>query len=178
MTHGGPSVSDSYPRAKARTQDFTRGAPRAFQLDPKGERLLFLRSRGGTDPVGCLWSMDTATGEETLVADPAALLTDGAEQLSPEERARRERAREGSAGIVAYALDESATVAAFALSSRLWLAELGTRQVRELPAAGPVVDPRPDPTAAYVAYASGGGLHVSARDGSGTRPLAEPATVP
>lgn len=166
--------SESFPRATARTQGFTRGAPRALHLDRSGERLLYLRSRGGADPVGCLWSVDTATGVERLVADPAPLLTDGAERLSAEERARRERSREGSAGIVAFATDEAARVAAFALSSRLWLADVGSGEVRELPAAGAVIDPRPDPTGTWVAYAAGGGLHVVRTDGGGGRALAEP----
>ena len=160
--------TESFPRATARTQGFTRGAPRSFQLDPAGERLLFLRSRSGTDPVNCLWSFDTGTAAETLVADPADLLGAGAEELSAEERARRERSREASAGIVAFATDRDATVAAFALSGRLWLADLSAGTVRELPAADSVIDPRPDPTGHWVGYAASGGLHVCATDGSPT----------
>jgi len=48
----------SFPRLNARTDGFTRGAPRSLQLDPTGARLTFLRSEHGTDPVGALWSMD------------------------------------------------------------------------------------------------------------------------
>jgi dipeptidyl-peptidase-4 len=166
--------SPSYPRASARTQAFTRGAPRSLHLDPRGGRLLFVRSSSGTDPVGSLWSLDTATGAETLVADPRVLLGDGGEDLSPEERARRERARETASGIVGYATDEAVTVVAFALSGRLWLADLGGGSVRELPAAGAVLDPRPDPTGSRVAYAADGALHVVGVDGSSARPLAEP----
>ncbi|MGH8892627.1 MAG: prolyl oligopeptidase family serine peptidase [Actinomycetes bacterium] len=165
---------ESFPRASARTQRFTRGAPRSLHLDPTGARLLFVRSRGGSDPVGALWSLDTSTGSETLVADPQALLAGGGEQLSAEERARRERARETSGGIVGYATDEAVTVAAFALSSRLWAADLAGPTVRELPSAGPVVDPRPDPTGTWVAYAANRGLHVVRADGSESRTLAGP----
>ena len=168
---------ESFPRASARTAKFSRGAPRALHLDPTGRRLLFLRSFSGSDPIGALWSMDTRTGEETLVADPRDLLADGDEQLSPAERARRERSRESSAGIVSYATDSAATVAAFALSSRLWLADLSDRAgpaVRELPAAGAVIDPRPDPTGTWVAYAADGALHAVRSDGTGAHVLAEP----
>ena len=42
-------------------------------LSPDGERVAFLRSRGGTDPVTCLWTLDLATGVERLVADPLVL---------------------------------------------------------------------------------------------------------
>jgi dipeptidyl-peptidase-4 len=170
------TATESYPRASARTQRFTRGAPRSLQLDPSGERLLFLRSSSGTDPVGALWQLDTATGDETLVADPRTLLGGGDEELSPAERARRERSREASAGIVGFATDEPASVAAFALSSRLWVADLrGTQPtVRELPSAGAVVDPRPDPTGTRVAYAANGALHAVGVDGTGAQVLAEP----
>ena len=51
-------------------------------------------------------------------------------------------------------------MAAFALSSRLWVTDLRTGATRELPATGAVIDPRPDPTGAWVAYA---GDRVAAR---------------
>ena len=180
-------ATESFPRASARTQRFTRGAPRALHMEPTGRRLLFIRSGSGTDPVGSLWSMDSRTGEETLVADPRVLLSEGDEQLSAAERARRERSREGSAGIVGYATDTQATVASFALSSRLWVAGLGGAAgqegpvVRELPAAGAVIDPRPDPTGTWVAYAADGALHAVRADGTDATVLARPdasATAP
>jgi dipeptidyl-peptidase-4 len=97
---------DSFPRRQARTRRFTLGAPRGFTPSPDGRRVAFLRSRGGTDPLTCLWVLDVGTGEERLVADPAAL--GGAdEDLPPEERARRERSREQAGGIVAFAADRS-----------------------------------------------------------------------
>jgi dipeptidyl-peptidase-4 len=151
----------SFPRLNARTDGFTRGAPRSLQLDPTGSRLTFVRSEHGTDPVGALWSLDVATGTETLVADPRAMLGGGAEQLSRAEQARRERSRDGAAGIVGYATDRDATVAAFALSSRLWLADLGTGPaVRELPAVGAGHDPPPPPPRP-------GGADAPARGGDG-----------
>ena len=59
------------------TRRFTLGAPRGIAISPDGARVTFLRSRGGTDPVTCLWSLDVATGEERLVADPLVLGDDG-----------------------------------------------------------------------------------------------------
>src|SRR5579859_7890185 len=83
-------MTESFPRQQARTRKFTLGVPRAFQVSPDGERVIFLRSKAGDDPVTCLWEADTATGRERLVADPRALGADE-ENLPPEERARRER---------------------------------------------------------------------------------------
>ena len=47
-----------FSRQYARTRRFTLGAPRGFQVCPDGSRVLFLRSRDGTDPVTCLWALD------------------------------------------------------------------------------------------------------------------------
>src|SRR5262245_40692067 len=82
------SMSESFPRLHARTRRFTLGVPRGFTIN--FDRVLFLRSRSGVDPVTCLWELDLASGEERLLVDP---LTLGAseENLPPEERARRER---------------------------------------------------------------------------------------
>jgi dipeptidyl-peptidase 4 len=173
-THTHDDTQLSYPRQSARTQRFTRGAPRSLQVSADGSRVLFVRSEHGTDPVGRLWSLDVASGSETRLADPVELRSDVAEELSQAERARRERLREGSSGIVGFALDTAATVAAFALSSRLWITDLHTGETRELPAVGPVMDPRPDPTGAWVAYAGDGSLHVVRVDGSDARVLAGP----
>ncbi len=59
----------------------------------------------------------------------------------------------------------------FALSSRLWVTDPGGA-TRELPAVGAVIDPRPDPTGTWVAYAAEGGLHVVRTDGTDARTLA------
>jgi dipeptidyl-peptidase-4 len=164
----------SYPRQSARTQRFTLGAPRTAVPAPDGSRVAFLRSRGGTDRVTCLWTVDPATGAEVLVADPSALLAPGDEELSAEERARRERAREGAGGVVGYATDRAVRTAAFALSSRLFVSDLVAATTRELDVDGPVLDPRPDPTGRRVAWAAQGALHVAGVDGTDPLVLAAP----
>lgn len=172
-----PAMSQtvSFPRLFARTARFTLGAPKSFAVSPDGARVPFLRTASGTDRAGALWCFDVDTGAERLVADPLGLLEPGTgEELSAVERARRERLREGGAGITGYATDREVRVAAFALSSRLFLADLVDGGARELPASGAVVDPRPSPDGAWVAYAAGDALHVVGADGSGGRPLAEP----
>jgi dipeptidyl-peptidase-4 len=117
--------------------------------------------------------LDAEMTAERLVAEPNALLS-GDEELSAEERARRERTRTGAAGIVQYATNEAVTTAAFAVSSRLFVTDLTAGKTRELPAMTPVIDPRPDPTGTRVAYVCAGTLRVAEIDGSADRPLAEP----
>ncbi|MEU1311141.1 alpha/beta fold hydrolase [Streptomyces cinnamoneus] len=164
----------SFPRQHARTQRFSLGAPRSFGVSPDGSRVTFLRSHGGTDRANVLWVLDLDAGREYPAADPATLLGGADEELSAEERARRERSREGSAGIVGYAVDRAAELAAFALSGRLWVAGLRGGTARELPVPGPVADPRPSPDGRHVAYVAGRALRVVAADGGGDRALAEP----
>jgi len=168
-------VTESFPRRQARTRRFTLGAPRGFTVSADGRRVLFLRSQGGTDPVTCLWSLDVGTGAERLVADPRTLGDPDAE-LPPEERARRERTREQAGGIVGYATDRAAELAAFALAGTLYLADLVTPGAAPRPVSTPpgVIDPRPDPDGHRVAYASGGALWLYDLATGTSTALAEP----
>ncbi|KOU05887.1 peptidase S9 [Streptomyces sp. NRRL F-5755] len=171
----------SFPRQHARTQRFSLGAPRGFAVAPDGSRVAFLRSRTGTDRANLLWVLDLDDGREYAAADPQTLLAGADEELSAEERARRERTREGSSGVVGYAVDAAVELAAFTLSGRLFTAELRAGTARELPVPGPVVDPRPSPDGRHIAYVSQGRLRVvpaegpeRTEDGAGDRSLAEP----
>ena len=155
-------MTESFPRQDARTRHFTLGVPRAFRVSPDGKTVVYLRTKSGADPVTCLWALDVGSGQERLVADPGAL---GAseEDLPPEERARRERVREQAGGIVAYATDEAVTVAAFALSGRVYAVPLtaGGGPPGEVATHTPALDPRPDPTGRRLAYVCGGALRVT-----------------
>ncbi|MFD7862342.1 alpha/beta fold hydrolase [Streptomyces sp. NPDC059783] len=156
---------------------FTLGAPRAFTVSPDGERVVFVRTGSGTDRSGRLWVLDLSDPSgprERVVADPEVLLGGSAERLSAQERARRERSREGASGIVGYALDGAAELAAFALSGKVYVARLRSGTARALPVPGPVIDPRPSPDGRHVAYVSKGALRVVGSDGEDDRALAEP----
>ncbi|MEU5102336.1 alpha/beta fold hydrolase [Streptomyces sp. NPDC021354] len=171
----------SFPRQHARTQRFTLGAPRAFAVAPDDSRVTFLRSRSGTDRANLLWVYDLEERREYPAADPAALLGGADEELSAEERARRERSREGSAGVIDYATDLAVELAAFALSGRLFATELRAGVTRRLPTPGPVIDPRPSPDGRHIAYVAQGALRVTDANGgaggtecAGDRALALP----
>ena len=155
----------SFPRLSARTQRFTLGEPRNVVVSGDGTRVVFLRSRSGTDPINCLWVVDATTGHEHIAADPRQLDAEEG-QLPPEERARRERMRESAGGITGFAIDTDATLAAFALGGRLFVSDLEAGDTTELPVAGPVFDPRPDPTGTRVAYVNGAALCVASLDGT------------
>ena len=163
-------MTESFPRQQARTRRFSLGVPRSFKVAPDGSRVAFLRSQGGSDPVTCLWQLHVATGQEELLADPATLEAAG-EDLSPQEKARRERAREQAGGIVGFATDRALTVAAFTLAGRVYVTGLGSSDQqrdgarpdgpRLLGTRSPALDPRPDPAGTGVAYVHDGALHVT-----------------
>ncbi|MFD4398854.1 prolyl oligopeptidase family serine peptidase [Kitasatospora sp. NPDC058478] len=162
-------TTDPLPRQLARTRRFTLGAPTHPGITADGTAVLFLRSRGGTDPLACLWALDTATGRERLIADPAAL-----------------GAGPSTDGITGYSTGATGRLAAFALDGALWLADTADGTVRAVPTATGVHDPRLDPTGRRIAYTGDGALRVvtvnGTNDADGTddggttddRALAEP----
>ncbi len=171
-------MTESFPRQQARTRRFTLGVPRSFRVSPDGSRVAFLRTKTGTDPLTCLWQLHLATGQEELVADPAAL--DAAEgDLPAAEKARRERAREQAGGIVSYATNRDLRLAVFTLGGRSYLTELAdlgspAGPPQELDVQHPAHDARPDPDGRHIAYVSAGALHViDVRTGQ-DRVLADP----
>ncbi len=166
-----------FPRLRARTLRFGCGAPRSAQTVGDGSRALFLRSDGPEDLATALWlSWFDESGEhhETKLADPRELLgaTADSEDVPAEEKARRERAREGGTGIVGYSADDDGNRIVFTINGRLFLTEIAWNDetgapephTREL--AGewldedpemytPVLNPRIAPDGEHVLYTTG-----------------------
>jgi dipeptidyl-peptidase 4 len=177
---------DEFPRQLARTRRFTLGVPRAVTISADGERVLFLRTKGGEDPVTCLWLLDLAAGRgERLLADPTTSWNAGSGDVPEAERIRRERARELAAGIVAYSADAGCRTAAFALDGQLRVLSVDRggapdnlvrppARPRLVPTAGPATEPRIDPTGQRVAYVTDGALHVAELGDGTSRMLAGP----
>lgn len=166
-----------FPSLRARTLRFGCGAPRSAQTVGDGSRALFLRSDGPEDLVTALWlSWFDESGEhhETKLADPRELLgaTADSEDVPAEEKARRERAREGGTGIVGYSADDDGNRIVFTINGRLfltdidWNDETGTPEPHTRELAGewldedpamytPVLNPRIAPDGEHVLYTTG-----------------------
>lgn len=157
-----------FPRLSARTMRFTLGIPTTWTLTPDGSHVLFLRSRSGTERTGLLWRYDVDQQVETLLADPTELLAGDDESLPAAELARRERMRQGGAGITAYSTDEAVRRIAVTVSGRVFVVDVSTAETVEVPVAGPAVDPQLSPDGAWVAYHCDGGLHVAPAGGDQT----------
>jgi dipeptidyl-peptidase-4 len=118
-----------------------------------------------------LWVFEVSGAKERLVFDPGE--EEAERDLTQAERARRERARERSSGVTAYATDEAVRRAVFTVGGRMFLADLVEGSARELSAPGSVDDPRLDRAGQRIAFVVGGTLHVREIEG-GVRELASP----
>jgi len=161
---------NGFPAQQARTQRFTLGVPRAFTLSSDGRRVLFLRTRSGEDRTSCLWLLDD--DKERLLVAPESLGATG--DIPEAERIRQERVRERAAGVVGYATDTAMSIAVFAVNGQLWVVDTHGGELRWVPTAGPVTDPRPDPTGSRVAYVTDGAMHVVELADGKDRQLAAP----
>lgn len=156
-------VIRQFPRKKARTLRFSCGAPRSARVIADGSRALFLRSDGSEDTVTSLWMSvidENGNASEMLLADPRTLLADAdAEDVPAEERARRERAREGGSGIVGYSTDASGNRVTFTINGQLFLTDIAVGVTRaiaiEEDELKPVLNPRISPDGQHVMYTTG-----------------------
>lgn len=167
-------MTESFPRQQARTRHFSLGVPRNFTIAADGSRVAFLRTRSGADQATCLWVLDVATGAERLVVDPSTVADAGAGEIPAEERARRERARESSGGIVRFSTDLALRRVLFDLAGRLYVVDLETQALTEVATGGVAIDPQLDPTGTSIAYVEHGALHMVGIDGAAPRVLAAP----
>ena len=156
------TMSESFPRLHARTRRFTLGAPRGFTIAPGGDRVVFLRSRGGTDPVTCLWdARRRSPATERWSPTPARSTAGRRGPAAPRSGPAASEPRAGRRRSSAYATDAAATrrVRAVRRALRRRPRDGATRggSTRPAPVDRPAARP---PTAAASAYVTGGALHV------------------
>lgn len=170
---GDAVVSRADPRfleQYAATFRFRLGQPKSFALPPDGSQVLFLRS-APRDFSHDLFALDTRTGKTRLLLSAARLLGGEREQLSPAEKARRERMRVLSRGIVAFRLSRDGERVLVPLSGRLFVTPLDGGEVTELGGrgggragtdrpTGHPLDPRLSPDGETVACVRDGDLYL------------------
>lgn len=148
---------------------FANGAPVSVTVLPDAQGALFLRS-GPRSFVRDLYAVD-AQGRERVLLTADQLLAGEGENLTPEELARRERARLSARGIVSYTLADDGRTLLVPLSGRIFLVDRLTGQGRELPSdGGPALDPQMSADGALVGVVREGDLYlVDARTNTQTR---------
>ncbi|WP_045770713.1 S9 family peptidase [Xanthomonas albilineans] len=134
------------------------------KVAPDGSRVTFLRGKDSNRNQLDLWEYDIASGQTRLLVD-SKLVLPGAETLSDEEKARRERQRIAAyTGIVEYQWAPDARALLFPLGGELYLYDLsktGSAAVRKLThGEGFATDPKISPKGGYVSFVRGRNLWV------------------
>ncbi|MCH7595320.1 MAG: DPP IV N-terminal domain-containing protein [Planctomycetes bacterium] len=151
----------SFLEQYALTRRFSAGRPRTIKIVPDGSAVLFLRS-GPRSRIHDLYEFDVSTGEERVLLTADQILQGAAEELSVEERARRERMRLSARGIAMYALSKDGAQILVPLSGRLFVIQRATGDVKELKSdKGFPLDARFSPDGRFVSCVRGGELYVT-----------------
>jgi dipeptidyl-peptidase-4 len=161
VTPPAASIDTQFLRDFAETRGFSSGRPTGFRLTPNGDAVLFLRS-GPRDVVRNLYEMNLATGQVRCLARADDLLKGKAEDLTPEEKARRERMRESGRGLTWYVPSEDGDKVLIGLSGDLYVIGRSDGEIRTLPGrdAGPARDARFSPDGRFVSCIRGYDLYV------------------
>ncbi len=106
-------------------------APRELQVAPDGKRVTFIQGKQNDYERYDLWEYHIESGETRLLFD-ADDLHSGDEQLSDEEKARRERMRVYGSGILSYQWSQDGTALLFPLGGDAYYYKLGDKKARQL----------------------------------------------
>ena len=119
LTANAMAQTNSYLRDHALTRGFMLGRPAAAKPTPDGKHVLFLRSEPRV-PKMQLYEFEAATKQTRLLLSPEQLLKGAEENLSPEEKARRERMRPDSGTAWGPEPAERDVLASLCRSQRRW----------------------------------------------------------
>ena len=157
----GTALDTSFLKQYAATRGFMLGRPQKPKITPDGKAVLFLRADPAA-PKMKLFEFDVATGKTRELLSPESLLKGAEENLTPEERARRERQRVSVGGFADFALSPDGQNVLVKLSNRLYLYSRQLDVARELNTGpdGAIVDPKWAPDSGRIAYVRGFDIHA------------------
>jgi dipeptidyl-peptidase-4 len=152
---------EEFLRQYAETLRFTLGRPRSATVAPDGKAVLFLRSPPRSF-VQSLYEFDCQTGREQVLLTAEKILGGGEENLSAEEKARRERQRIATRGIVSFDLSKDGERILVPLSGRLFVVDRATGKASEVKSStsGFPIDPTFSPDASMLACVRDGEVYV------------------
>jgi dipeptidyl-peptidase-4 len=169
-----PAIDAEFLAAQAATYGFSLGTPKVIAIAPDGD-VLFLR----TPPrsfVGDLYQLDAASGKVEKLATADGLLAGKAEALSDAEKARRERTRTATRGIIDAELSKDGTTILVPLGERVFAVDRARGTSREVTVTGYPYDPHLSPDGTRLGWVHDGDLYVAPlAGGSPTRLTTRPA---
>jgi dipeptidyl-peptidase-4 len=163
-----PALDEAFVETWAATQGFRLGKPQVLAIAPDGT-LLFRRT-GPRERRADLHLLDSSGHDQVVSVD--SLLGGGEVSLSNDERARRERTRTATGGIVDIDLSADGKRIAMPLGERVFVFDRDTGRAQELAVgAGYPLDPHISPDGASVAFVRDGDLWIAAVGGGPARKL-------
>ncbi len=147
-----------YFRDLAETRNFTLGRPVSPKITPDGTTVIFLRA-APRSPVMRLYELDIASGHERELLTPEQILGSGEEQLTVEEKARRERQRQSLRGFTSFQVSKDGRQLLVPLSGKLYVINRHDLAVTTLPGQN-WIDPHFSPDGKFVAGVKDRELHV------------------
>ncbi len=143
---------DHFLRDYAETRGWSLGRPVKAQPTPDGQAVLFLCAQPRTPRLG-LFEFAVTTGQTRELVTPDQLLGGGEEQLSPAEKARRERMRVTVSGFTDFQISKDGTRLLLSLGGKLFLYDRTAGAAIELKTGdGTLVDPKFSPDGRFVGY--------------------------
>jgi len=172
-------ADEKFLRDLAETRSFTLGKPARMTLTPDGALVLFLRAEPRKARQH-LFAMDVKSGQVRELITPEQVVGQGQEELSAEEKARRERMRITGGGFTGYELSRDGSRVVTSLSGKVFLVEIATGTSTMV--AGPdeqkraPFDAHLSPDGTKVAFVRGGELWVAPSSGSGATQITHGAS--
>jgi dipeptidyl-peptidase-4 len=156
-----PALDAQLLADSAATFNFRLGTPTALAVTPDGA-VLFRR----TPPrefAADLFELDTKSGAVKTLVTAGELLGTGTEQLSDAEKARRERSRTATKGIVNVDVSADGRTVLVPLAGTLFLIDRTSGDRRAIDPGGDAYDPRLSPDGTQIAFVRGGDLWIASR---------------
>ena len=153
----------------AATFNFRLGIPATLAITPDGH-VLFRRTPA-REFAADLFELDTKTGAVRTLASVADLLGRGEEQLSDAEKARRERSRTATRGVVDIDVSADGRIVMVPLAGVFFVIDRASGQRHSIDPGGEAYDPHLSPDGTQIAFVRGGDLWLVASAGGAPRQL-------
>lgn len=157
--------------------NLTTQAPQQVTFAPSGQQVSYLAGSAESPNVQDLWLYDVRENKSKIIVK-AANLIDPKQQLSAEEKARRERLRISSSGIVDYQWSPNGDALLFPLNGELYLFDIASQKVSQLTRGETfATDPRFSPQGNFISYVHDYNLFIIERQSGKTYQLTHRQTA-